>query len=844
MVSACGGGGGGGNKETVAGNKPPPTIGADEQAPTLVITDPGDFQAITVSERSIDLFGIARDNREVRSVRWSTNFGTSGEASGTTRWAAKGIPVAEEKTTVTLIAEDTDGNQASRFLQITHDPGAVDVNTPPVLSGSPPKTAMAGEPWRFRPTASDADGDTLEFAARNLPDWLSLDSRTGQLQGTPSSNDAGEVTGIALSVSDGIAVTELAPFSITVSEPEKSGEAWVPTLPADALVIVEVENHQTPVTLPRGDVRSDSGGVVGSARHTQNGRDQVLLHSWPLQILLAASGQLAVADLQRDTRYVHPSELDGGEPTAFAVQCEADRWTVNVGGTELAVPSSKAPPVCIAATWGKVTIGAANGQGTAAVAGPFDLVWYGREGAAGRDGTPEPGPDPEPVPDPAPAPDPEPEPGPEPEPEPQPEPDPGERTVYLSVTDIVAPETVRRESTWEAPQGAGGIQVTYTPGEAASTATFIDSWPLSVRFVAEGEVIVTWAKSGQFTELRTPAAATVGKPMNIHWRCGVDGWRLEVDGNAGVREGQGMPCVDAPWGNPIHVGNDRTGNTAIAGRLSLNWYADGSPDPEPEPEPVEPPPGDPEEPPPGDPEEPPPSDPVVPPEPKPAEVAFVGDFETGDLSQWPSVGALDKHAYAVNARTDRAAGGRFAGRMEVRYLDRGFNEDGTPKKVRAEIFEKPVPNGTEWWYGWSSMIAPEWQDQTNTWYIIQQFHQNNLGSPPLFQRYAGGKWSIHCLKTICGGKGVLWEERIPKDQWVDFIYQIKWSAGDDGLLRIWKDGKLIVDYRGPNNYDSRNAPYFKFGVYRGGNDEETQVIWHDEYRRGTAKNAVNPESYR
>ncbi len=222
----------------------------------------------------------------------------------------------------------------------------------------------------------------------------------------------------------------------------------------------------------------------------------------------------------------------------------------------------------------------------------------------------------------------------------------------------------------------------------------------------------------------------------------------------------------------------------------------------------------------------------------------MGDFETGDLSQWPSVGSLDKLDYAVGAETDHKAGGRFAGRMEVRYLDRGFNSDGSPTKVRAEVFEKPVRNGTEWWYGWSSMIDPQWQDQNKTWFIIQQFHQNNMGSPPLYQRYAGGKWSIRCLQSICGGNGVLWEERVPRSQWVDFVYQIKWSAGDDGMLRIWKDGKLIVDYRGPNNYESRNAPYFKFGVYRGGTDEETQVIWHDEYRRGTAKNAVNPESYR
>ena len=142
------------------------------------------------------------------------------------------------------------------------------------------------------------------------------------------------------------------------------------------------------------------------------------------------------------------------------------------------------------------------------------------------------------------------------------------------------------------------------------------------------------------------------------------------------------------------------------------------------------------------------------------------------------------------------------------------------------------------------MADPAWKDQNNTWYIVQQFHQHGLGSPPLFQRYAGGKWSIHCLKNICGGNGRLWEGSVPRDQWQDFIYQIRWSPKNDGLIRVWRNGNLIVDYKGPTAYDHKNAPYFKFGIYRGGIDQETQIMWLDEYRRGGSKAAVDPKNYR
>jgi hypothetical protein len=181
--------------------------------------------------------------------------------------------------------------------------------------------------------------------------------------------------------------------------------------------------------------------------------------------------------------------------------------------------------------------------------------------------------------------------------------------------------------------------------------------------------------------------------------------------------------------------------------------------------------------------------------------------------------------------------------MEVRYLDRGVDENGQPKKVRAEAFEKAVKVGSEWWYGWSSMIDPSWRDQNNTWYIIQQFHQHGQGTPPLMQSYSGGVWSIRCLASICGDDFILWQKAIPKGQWVDWIYQIKWSPGDDGFVRVWMNGELVLDHRGPNAHDAVAGPYFKFGIYRGANDQETQVMWNDEYRRGTSKAAVDPSRY-
>jgi hypothetical protein len=90
------------------------------------------------------------------------------------------------------------------------------VNTAPVISGKPAGSVNAGSNYRFQPSASDADGDTLTFSISGKPAWASFNAATGVLSGTPFNADAGTYTNIVISVSDGVAVASLPAFSIQV----------------------------------------------------------------------------------------------------------------------------------------------------------------------------------------------------------------------------------------------------------------------------------------------------------------------------------------------------------------------------------------------------------------------------------------------------------------------------------------------------------------------------------------------------------------------------------------------------------------------------------------------------
>jgi len=101
--------------------------------------------------------------------------------------------------------------------------GTSSVNSPPVISGTPPSSIMANSVYAFTPVASDADGDPLNFSISNLPGWASFDISTGALTGTPSDNDAGVYQNIVISVSDGTDTSALPGFSITVTANANGG---------------------------------------------------------------------------------------------------------------------------------------------------------------------------------------------------------------------------------------------------------------------------------------------------------------------------------------------------------------------------------------------------------------------------------------------------------------------------------------------------------------------------------------------------------------------------------------------------------------------------------------------
>ncbi len=125
-------------------------------------------------------------------------------------------------------------------------------NQAPVISGLPESSTTVGVNYSFTPVSSDPDGDELIFSSSNLPGWISLDSATGTLSGTPGELDIGSYPNITLSVSDGNATVSLAPFTLLVEaapigQSASTTLSWsAPTTRADgtALALSEIDGYR------------------------------------------------------------------------------------------------------------------------------------------------------------------------------------------------------------------------------------------------------------------------------------------------------------------------------------------------------------------------------------------------------------------------------------------------------------------------------------------------------------------------------------------------------------------------------------------------------------------------
>ncbi|MEM9450815.1 MAG: DUF4347 domain-containing protein [Cyanobacteria bacterium P01_E01_bin.6] len=194
-------------------------------------------------------------------------------------------------------------------------------------------------------------------------------------------------------------------------------------------------------------------------------------------------------------------------------------------------------------------------------------------------------------------------------------------------------------------------------------------------------------------------------------------------------------------------------------------------------------------------------------------------FNSSVSKDWRREDSPDK-SHSLNIVNDPTGGSNKVARFETRKSD-----PLASGSYRSELAGPMTKIGDERWYGFSTLLPSNWKTDP-AGEIISQWHSapdRSKGetwpgkNPPLSIHVDGNEMYIKANWNTGSGKksSILWRGNYQKGDWTDWVVNTKWSNSSNGYIKVWKDDKLIVDYKGPNtHHDHTGGMYFKTGLYK------------------------------
>jgi polysaccharide lyase-like protein len=245
-----------------------------------------------------------------------------------------------------------------------------------------------------------------------------------------------------------------------------------------------------------------------------------------------------------------------------------------------------------------------------------------------------------------------------------------------------------------------------------------------------------------------------------------------------------------------------------------------------------------------------------------AALIFSDDFESGSLAEadWKSVGG---HPPVVQSAKSRAGG--HALKSTLRFFNGAGASPLLRERVEVRALAPETEVGREYWYGFSiylpgvqdgadNFVADRYWEVVAQWQGVTDTAEEQGRNPALTIATSvqgnGGRWHVSGRSSArpINGKGEN-DTSFSIDlgpyetgEWTDWVFRIKWSYRDDGILEVWKDGMQVISrVNAPIGYNDRVGPYFKMGIYKGSWESlpengsgldvvDHRVVYHDEFR--------------
>ncbi len=240
------------------------------------------------------------------------------------------------------------------------------------------------------------------------------------------------------------------------------------------------------------------------------------------------------------------------------------------------------------------------------------------------------------------------------------------------------------------------------------------------------------------------------------------------------------------------------------------------------------------------------------------DLIFVGDFETGDLSQWFYVERCQPDRITVYSAANAPAGapapreGNYAALFHVLDTDVSPCTSTGDPRAELETRESLLHPGDDVWEAWSMYVPSSHPScgSCSSWFAFQE----DYGSP--WDGPASIGWYLTFSKSpnrFSVGRGTQyngdWPASVPitTDKWVDFLVHKRFSNKDDGtgFIEAWIDGtpltfspcnctKLVMQ----TMHSTQASLGFYLTAYRAKGLFSSFDLYYDGVRIGTTRDAV------
>ncbi len=222
---------------------------------------------------------------------------------------------------------------------------------------------------------------------------------------------------------------------------------------------------------------------------------------------------------------------------------------------------------------------------------------------------------------------------------------------------------------------------------------------------------------------------------------------------------------------------------------------------------------------------------------------FEETFENEDFSKkWNWIN--DCCGYSVVRSNDVERAGHNSIRFESRNTDiRPANQ--VRLTIAKQLFtnitgvpSRPQPSRVfDRWIGVSIFVPTSFTNITETESVLQwqEVPENSFwqwNAPFLSLSTYNGKWAFERLSA----RYDLGD--ITKGQWTDWVFRIKFSSGNDGVIEIWKNGELVSSINAPSIGASKAGAWLAAGLVRSPTSQ-SRHIYMDEIRIGNENAGYN-----